>query len=163
MQSFVKIKLSQNGKITLFFIDKVNLALVENFHITNMSFNVTRENKILAKISESTVQVDYISASYFCSRNESDPNIAHLTISFMWYKYPWVQAMKTATYMGSGPTPDGIQVFVQGDPVGSCSGMLSNPNSPGNNDSVVLTLSMNPADSEAKRCGFNVVSKLIHY
>ena len=81
----------------------------------------------------------------------------------MWYKYPWVQAMKTATYMGSGPTPDGIQVFVQGDPVGSCSGMLSNPNTQGNNDSVVLTLSMNPADSEAKRCGFNVVSLLIHY
>ena len=128
-----------------------------------MSFNAIRESKILAKISESAVHVDYISASYFCSRNESDPNIAHLTISFMWYKYPWVQAMKTTTYMGSGPTPDGIQEFVQGDPVGSCSGMLSNPNTPGNNDSVVLTLSMNPADSEAKRCGFNVVSYLDDY
>ena len=43
----------RNGKITLY----VNLAFVANFtyYITNMSFNAIRENKILAKISESTV------------------------------------------------------------------------------------------------------------
>ena len=33
----------------------VNLASVANFHITNMSFNAICEDKILAKISESTV------------------------------------------------------------------------------------------------------------
>ena len=34
---------------------KVNLALVANFSHHYMSFNAIRENKILAKISESTV------------------------------------------------------------------------------------------------------------
>ena len=34
---------------------QVNLALVAIFHITHMSFNANRENKILTKISESTV------------------------------------------------------------------------------------------------------------
>ena len=38
MQSFVKIKPSQNGKIDLSFTDIVNHALVLNFNIANMSF-----------------------------------------------------------------------------------------------------------------------------
>ena len=58
MRSFVKEKSSRNGEITLsFFIKviKVNHALVAKFNVANMSFNVIREDKILAKISEFTV------------------------------------------------------------------------------------------------------------
>ena len=56
MRSFVKIKLSRNGKITLSFIDIGESCHNRDFfHITDMSFNAIRENKILAKISESTV------------------------------------------------------------------------------------------------------------
>ena len=56
MRSFVKIKPSRNGKITLSFID-IGTSCPSRFffHITNISFNAIRENKILAKISESTV------------------------------------------------------------------------------------------------------------
>ena len=50
MQSFVKVKSSKNGKITLSFTDRGKSALV-----ANMSFNAIHENKILAKISKSTV------------------------------------------------------------------------------------------------------------
>ena len=57
MRSFVKIKLLRNGKITLSFIDKG--------HITNMSFNAIRENKVLAKISEFTVVSKHYSEQYF--------------------------------------------------------------------------------------------------
>ena len=56
MPSFVKMKPSPNGKITMSFIDIGKTCLSRDFfHITNMSFNAIRENKILAKISESTV------------------------------------------------------------------------------------------------------------
>ena len=56
MRSFVKIKPSQNGKNTMSFIDIGKSCLNRDFfYITNVSFNVIRENKILAKISESTV------------------------------------------------------------------------------------------------------------
>ena len=57
MRSFVKIKPSRNGKITLSFIDigKSCLSRARIFHVTNMSFNAIRENKILVEISESTV------------------------------------------------------------------------------------------------------------
>ena len=58
MRSFVKIKPSRNGKITLSFIDKGKSCLIrEFFHITNMSFNTIRENKVFAKISEFTVSL----------------------------------------------------------------------------------------------------------
>ena len=36
-------------------LKKVNLALITNFHITNVSLNAIHKNKILAKISESSV------------------------------------------------------------------------------------------------------------
>ena len=56
MQSFVKIRPSRYGKITLSFIDIGKSCLSrEFFQITNMSFNAIRENKILAEIFESTV------------------------------------------------------------------------------------------------------------
>ena len=56
MRSFVKLKPSRNDKITLSFIDIRKSCLSrEFFHITSMSFNAIRENKVLAKISESTV------------------------------------------------------------------------------------------------------------
>ena len=56
MRNFVKIKPSRNGKITLSFIDIGKSCLRRKFfHITKMSFNAIRENKILAKISESTI------------------------------------------------------------------------------------------------------------
>ena len=47
-----------NGKITLSFIDIGKSCLNRKlFHIANVSFHVIRENKILAKISESTVML----------------------------------------------------------------------------------------------------------
>ena len=55
MQSFMKIKHSRNGKITMSFIDIGKSTLVLIFHFTNMSFNAIRENKILANISKPTV------------------------------------------------------------------------------------------------------------
>ena len=56
MRSFVKIKPSRNGQITLSFIEIGKSCLSrEIFNITNMSFNAIPENKIIAKISESTV------------------------------------------------------------------------------------------------------------
>ena len=55
LRSFVKIKSSRNGEITLSFIDKVNHAIVPIFNVANMYFNAVRENRILAKISEFTV------------------------------------------------------------------------------------------------------------
>ena len=36
-------------------LKKVNLALIANFHITNVSLNAIRKNKILMKISESSI------------------------------------------------------------------------------------------------------------
>ena len=56
MRSFVKIKPSQNRKITLPLIDKGKSCLNRKFFTSlNVSFNAIHENKILAKISESTV------------------------------------------------------------------------------------------------------------
>ena len=54
MRNFVKIEPSRNGDITLSSTD-VNHSLFTNFKVANMSFNATRENKTLAKISEFTV------------------------------------------------------------------------------------------------------------
>ena len=62
MRSFVKIKPSRNGEITLSFTDIgksylscENHALVVNFNVANMSFNAIRVYKIIAKIFEFTV------------------------------------------------------------------------------------------------------------
>ena len=58
MRSFVKIKSSRNGEITLWFID---MHVDESWPIHKiltsqiMSFNAIRKNNILAKISEFTV------------------------------------------------------------------------------------------------------------
>ena len=54
-RSFLKIKSSQNGEITLSFTDVGNSCPSRDFYVTNMSFTAIRENKILAKISEFTV------------------------------------------------------------------------------------------------------------
>ena len=55
-QSFVKIKPSRIGKITLSFIKLGKYCLCRaTFHITNMSFNAIREIEILTKMSKSTV------------------------------------------------------------------------------------------------------------
>ena len=52
----MKIKPSQNGKITLSFTKiKVNHSLVAKFEHANMSFNAIRENKIITNISEFTL------------------------------------------------------------------------------------------------------------
>ena len=54
--SFVKIKLSQNSEINLFFTDMgKSYPNSKFFDIANMSFNAIWENKILAKITEFTV------------------------------------------------------------------------------------------------------------
>ena len=60
MRSFVKIKPSQIGDITLSFTDIgtfVKHALFAIFYVANVSLNAIRENKILAKISEFTVSI----------------------------------------------------------------------------------------------------------
>ena len=49
MRSFVKMKSSGNGEITLSFFDIGYIAIVTNFVGANMSFNAFCENKILAK------------------------------------------------------------------------------------------------------------------
>ena len=55
MRSFVKIKSSRNGEITLSFTDIGKSCPSRDFYVANMSFNTTRGNRILAKISELTV------------------------------------------------------------------------------------------------------------
>ena len=55
MRSFVKIKSSQNGEITLSLTDKGKACQSRDFYVANMSFNAICENKILVKISEFTV------------------------------------------------------------------------------------------------------------
>ena len=51
MRSFVKIKTSGNGEITLSFTD------IGKSNVANVYFNAIRENGILAKISEFTVMI----------------------------------------------------------------------------------------------------------
>ena len=56
MRSFVKIKPSRIGDITLSFTDMGKSCPVREFvYVVNVSFNAIREYKILAKISEFTV------------------------------------------------------------------------------------------------------------
>ena len=55
MRSFVKIKPSRIGVITLSLIDIGNSRPIRDFYVANVSFNAIRENKILAKISKFTV------------------------------------------------------------------------------------------------------------
>ena len=55
---------------------KVNHAIVANFNAANMSFNAICENKILAKISEFTV--NYVDAK---NKNSS------VCLSYPWDKY----------------------------------------------------------------------------
>ena len=57
MRSFVKIKSSQNGEITLSFMDEGNHVIVPNFCVANMSFNAIHPKRILAKILEFTVNI----------------------------------------------------------------------------------------------------------
>ena len=54
MRSFMKIKSSRNGELTLSFTDICKSCLSRDFLRRNMSFNAIRENKILAKICEFT-------------------------------------------------------------------------------------------------------------
>ena len=56
MQSFVKIKSSRMGEITLSFTDMSKSCPNRIFfYIANMSFSDIRKNRIMAKISEFTV------------------------------------------------------------------------------------------------------------
>ena len=55
MRSFVKIKSSQNGEITLSTTDIVKSCSRRDFYVASMSFNAICENKNLAKISRFTV------------------------------------------------------------------------------------------------------------
>ena len=57
MRSFVKINPSRNDKITLSFIDIGISCLSREFFTSLICLDAIRENKILAKISESTVYV----------------------------------------------------------------------------------------------------------
>ena len=55
MRSFVKIKPSGNGEITLSFTYEGIFCHSCEFYVANMSFNAIYENNILAKICEFTV------------------------------------------------------------------------------------------------------------
>ena len=55
MRSFVKIKPSRMGDITLSITDIGKSSPLRDFYVANVSFNAFRENKILAKISEFTI------------------------------------------------------------------------------------------------------------
>ena len=55
MRSFVKIKSSRNGEITLSFTDEGKSCHDRDFLRRKYVFKAIRENKILARISESTV------------------------------------------------------------------------------------------------------------
>ena len=55
MRSFVKMKSSRKGEITMSFTDMSKTCPNRIFYIANMSFNAIRKNKTLAKISEFTV------------------------------------------------------------------------------------------------------------
>ena len=54
MRSFVKIKPSRIGDITLSFANIRKSCPVSEFYVPNVSFNAIRENIILAKNSEFT-------------------------------------------------------------------------------------------------------------
>ena len=53
----MKIKPSRIGDITLSFTDIGKSCPFRDFYVANVSFNATRENKILAKISEFSVSM----------------------------------------------------------------------------------------------------------
>ena len=55
MRSFIKIKSSRNGEITLSFTDEGKSCHGRDFLRRKYVFKAIRENKILAKISKSTV------------------------------------------------------------------------------------------------------------
>ena len=55
MRSFVKLKSSRNGGITLSYTDEGNSVIVTNFYVANRSFNTICEKQILPKTSEFTV------------------------------------------------------------------------------------------------------------
>ena len=55
MRSFVKIKPSRFGDITLSSTDRGKSCPVRDFYVANVSFNAIREHELLAKISEFTV------------------------------------------------------------------------------------------------------------
>ena len=59
MRSFVKMKSSQNGEITLSFSDIVKSCQSQIFSIANMLFNAICKNKILTKFSGFTVYIKH--------------------------------------------------------------------------------------------------------
>ena len=60
MRSFLKIKPSRIGAITLSFTDKGKSCSVQDFlYVANVSFEAIRKNKTLTKISEFTVHGSY--------------------------------------------------------------------------------------------------------
>ena len=60
MLSFVKIKPSLIGDITLSFTDKGKSCPVRDFfYVANVSFNAIQENKIITKNSEFTAYMYY--------------------------------------------------------------------------------------------------------
>ena len=58
MQSFVKMKSSRNGEITLPFTDEGKICHSREFLRLKYAFKAIHENKILAEISEFTVLCD---------------------------------------------------------------------------------------------------------
>ena len=58
MRSFVKIKSSRNGEITLSFTDEGKSCHTREFLRCEFVFNAIRENKIIAKISKFTVLIN---------------------------------------------------------------------------------------------------------
>ena len=62
MRSFVKIKSSRNFEIILSFTDLGKPCQSRDFYVANMSFNATRENKILEFTVNDCLQVAVNSA-----------------------------------------------------------------------------------------------------
>ena len=57
-ETFVKIKPSKNGEITMSFTDVSKKGPCSEFNVKNTSFNAIHDNKILAKISKFSVFMD---------------------------------------------------------------------------------------------------------
>ena len=93
IQSFMKIKPSQNGKITLSFTDICKSYLSCEILTSQKCLNATRENKILPKKSEfpescqeKNIKEHNIAAAYSCDKDCIDPKYNILRFGCVYIK-----------------------------------------------------------------------------
>ena len=113
MRSFVKIKTSRKGEITMSFTDMSKTCPNRIFYIANMSFNAIRKNKTLAKISEFTVS-DKL-------QNYTD------RYSFVKRKSRWSHLVTKSMQVVPGRSPIGIKMLTS--PIGDIPDFLAKKNS----------------------------------